>query len=68
MTGRGKVYEKIEENKYTPDDETVLDYLIQRSNTAEHEVIIIEEIIKRLSRLNELEKAQIQSSTTLEEK
>ena len=63
MTGRGKVYEKVEENKYTPDDETVWDYLIQRSNEAEHEVIIIEEIIKKLSRLNDLEKEPNQEST-----
>ena len=45
-----KVYVKLEE------------YLSLRSNAAEREVRIIEEIIKRLSRLNELETVQNQSN------
>ena len=58
MTGHGKVYEKFEENVYTPDDETIWDYLIQKSNESELEVLIIGEIIKRLKRLNKLERSQ----------
>lgn len=55
LAGRDKVYEKLEE------------YLSLRSNAAEREVRIIEEIIKRLSRLNELDRAQIQSNDHNEE-
>ena len=61
MTGHGKVNEKIKNAEYIPDDETVLDYLIQKSNEAEMEVLIITEIFNRLKRLAKLEQAPNQS-------
>lgn len=62
MTGHGKV--KALEEEEEPrifDDETIYDYLLNRSNELQHEAMMIDEIIKLIRELN-------QSSTTEEEK
>lgn len=64
MTGHGNVKALEEKEARLFDDETIYDYLIQRSNELEHEAMMIQEILKFIRELNL--KSQNQSLKTNE--
>jgi len=53
--------DELEDNTFVPDFEDIYDYLVNKSNEMEYEIIIIQEIIKRLE---ELRKINIERAVT----